>query len=185
MRLITADQFSALVTESGCAGIAVGRVVVVPSCRCYETDYAPSGIVGADLSEIMLNQIVDGRISSGILQVVGVVVPDSKEQGAVISYILSLLRYENVPIREFRFEFDNDYLALVSVMSWCLACGWVIDFMSTRIRFGMRTEQDEVIAAFWDNTVVANPRLPELLINLQFSPSNSCFRRGGGTLGER
>jgi hypothetical protein len=75
--------------------------------------------------------------------------------------------------QDFRFEFKDDDGGLVSVMSWCIACGWEFDFLARAPHFAIRTDNDEQIAICWPEGVQLKPTTPVLLGNLEFSPSES------------
>ena len=174
MRLIKSSEFQAAITRNAWTAISNGRVAVTLPALCYETTFDPCGIVGADMSDCVLNQFMRGRIDSGLLQVVRTS-GNSPSDGIVIDCMLSLEGYSGVPSSEYRFEFSQDYVGLASTMAWCLACGWEFDFLATRCPFGIRTGLDETLAVFWREGQPLNDTVPELLKNLEFEPSRSCI----------
>jgi len=174
MRILSGPEFEAAVAKEAWAAVVNGRVVIKSAARCYTTDFECGGIVGADMSEILLNEFFAGDIDSGLLQVVAGD-PSSRHQGAVINYMLNLMGQESRSIYEFNFQFQAEGLALLAVMSWCLACGWEFDFLATKRRFGVRVERNNELSVFWDERETLTPTTPELLKNLEFVATNNCF----------
>ena len=89
MKLLNFTGFEAAVARIPWARIAGGRLGIAPPGVCYETTFELGGIVGADMSDCLLNEFMRNRVDSGFLQVVRGC-DNSPAQGIVVDYLLCL-----------------------------------------------------------------------------------------------
>jgi len=170
MQLINEQLLVEWINSRGWLKINAGQIDPIPKAHCYKGTYSLGGLTASNVAEGFLCEFVEGDITSGVI-LLRDMIPPEPPPFKVFQYLLGLPDHNllfsiNKPI----ILFQDEYLPLLTIMSWCLDCDWEFDFIATPQKFLLKKWSDQRTIIVWDQLQPMQPKLEELLTSWDFEP---------------
>jgi hypothetical protein len=173
MQALTPYDFRSHIASAG--WLELGEWQITPrdatAVRRYKTTLAQDATAGADMSELFLKSFMVKTLDSGLVWIYHLF-PANEATEDVFKHFLSLNGIHNLHCRDFRFLFQNDYDGLLSTLSWCIACGWGVYFISTTYRY-LFVAHEGFVKVMWLKDELLGETAEAILRNLEFPAVSS------------